>query len=222
MNIEKEKIVIENNLKVSETTIKECKDNLERYESADKTSDKIVICLGLAIGVAVATYFFVLEGKFNFLVVFLFLFSTLVGFIISDRTIRNAFYNFKTKDIEYPYILRKKLEEYDLLNREVNDIEALKEILSSKDTVVLLYDDYHTIEILGLDENGLERKIVININNVYYKDTDNFTMIYKMEDDDFAYRDVRCFYVDLELPREYFTKLKEDGVVEKKLLLMQT
>lgn len=35
-----------------------------------------------------------------------------------------------------------------------------------------------------------------------------------MEDDDSTYRDIRCFHVDLELPKEYCAKLKrEKGLV---------
>lgn len=208
MNIEKEKIVIENRLEVDEIQSKKDKADLEKYKSVYNVAGDIAICIGFAIGIVVAICFFIIEGKFCSEVIVSFLFSTVAGLIIGS-IIGVAFWHFKTEDIEYQDTLKNRLEEYALLKQEVNDIAALKEILSNKDTVVLLYDDYHTIEVSGLDKNGLERKFTINISNVYYKDTDSFTIIYKMEDNDSIYRDIRCFHVDLELPREYFTKLKE-------------
>lgn len=206
MYLEKEKIIIKNDLEIDETKVKNDKSDLERYESVGDTAKNIVICVGLLISVVVAIYFFVIEGKFSVEVVLSLFNSTVVGFI-SSCIIGAAFCHFKTKDIEDEYTLNNRLERYDLLNQEIHNIAVLQKILSEKDTTVLLHDDYRTIEILGLGENGLEQNFTININNVYYKDTDSFSIIYKIEDDNSLYRDVRCFYVDLELPREYFARL---------------
>lgn len=214
MYLEKEKIVIKNSLKIDEAKSKEDKANLEQYESVDDTTKKVVVCVGFAIGIVAgivaAIYTFVIGDKFGFGANNYFLFFTLAGFIISSIPIGAGFYHFKTKGLEDRYTLKNRLEEYALLSQEVNDIATLKKILLNKDTVVLLHDDYRIVEISGLDENRLERKFIVNINNVYYKNTDRFTIIYKMEDDDSTYRDIRCFHVDLELPREYCTKLKRE------------
>lgn len=206
MYLEKEKIIIKNDLEIDEAKVKNDKSDLERYESVGDTARKIVICIGLLISVVVAIYFFVIEGKFSCEVIPSLFNSTVVGFL-SGCIIGAAFCYFKTKDIEDEYILIKRLEKYNLINQEIHNIAVLQKMLSEKDTTVLLHDDYHTIEILGLDENGLEQNFTININNVYYKDTDSFSIIYKIEDDNSLYSDVRCFYVDLELPREYFARL---------------
>ena len=209
--LEKEKIVIKNGLKVDEAKSKKDRADLERYKSVYNIAKKIVICAGFVIGIVTTICSFIIEGKFCFEVIFSFIISTVAGFIIGE-VIGAAFCHFKTKDIEDEYTLKGRLEEYDLLKQEINDIVALKKILLNKDTTVSLSNDCKIIEISGLDENGLERKFTININNVYYKDTDSFTIIYKMEDDNSIYRDIRCFYVDLELPREcYSTNLISDN-----------
>lgn len=228
MYLEKEKIVIENGLEVDEAKLKKDKADLEQYESVDDTTNKVVVCVGFTIGIVVgivaAVYSFVIEDKFSFgaNIYIYFLFFTLAGFIISGipiEAIEAGFYHFKTKGLEDRYTLKKRLEEYALLNQEVNDIATLKKILLNKDTVVLLHDDYRIVEISGLDENGLERKFIVNINNVYYKDTDSFTIIYKMEDNDSTYRDIRCFHVDLELPREYYKRLRRKPQTDKVALV---
>lgn len=192
MYLEKEKIIIKNDLEIDEAKIKNDKSDLERYESVGDTARKIVICIGLLISVVVAIYFFVIEGKFSCEVIPSLFNFTVVGFI-SSCIIGAAFCHFKTKDIEDEYTLNNRLEKYNLINQEIHNIAVLQKMLSEKDTTVLLHDDCHTIEILGLDENGLEQNFTININNVYYKDTDSFSIIYKIEDDNSLYSDVRCF-----------------------------
>lgn len=219
MYLEKEKVVVENDLEVDEAKLKKDKADLEKYKSVYNIAENIAICIGFAIGIVAAICYFVIEG-FNFGVVFCLLTFTLAGFIIGS-IIGVVFWYFKTENIEFQDTLKNRLEEYALLKQGINYIATLKKILLNEDTTVLLSNDYRTIEVSGLDDDGLEQKFTININNVYYKDTDNFTIIYKMEDDNSTYRDIRCFHVDLELPREYYAKLKKDAKLKKGKLLWE-
>lgn len=200
---------------------KKDKADLEKYKSVYNIAEKIVICVGFVIGIITTIRSFIIEGKFCFEVIFSSIAGFIIGGIIIGGIIGVAFYYFKTKNIEDEYTLKGRLEEYALLKQEINYIVILKKILLNEDTTVLLSNDYRTIEISGLDEDVLEQKFTININNVYYKDTDNFTIIYKMEDDDSTYRDIRCFHVDLELPREYFAKLKEGKLLWEQNLVIR-